>query len=222
MIDKFTIFGERCSGTNFLENAMEQNFKLTKTWEYGWKHFFGHKEYTNCDDTLFIGLVRHPIDWLCSFKANPHHLASHMRSNWNNFLLSECWSYNDIIRNGKTEAENEIMEDHHIHTKERYKNIFEMRQVKTQYLLNEMPSKVKNFILIKYEDLRDDYNGILDKIRAKFNLVRKSKQYIRINDYKGLKTMKFTKKIYKVEKVNLDIIKKNIDINVENALGYII
>jgi len=39
-IKYFTILGERCSGTKFLEAAIVKNFNLKITWEYNWKHFF--------------------------------------------------------------------------------------------------------------------------------------------------------------------------------------
>jgi hypothetical protein len=41
MLKKYTIYGERCSGTNYLENIINMNFDVNVTWEYGWKHFFG-------------------------------------------------------------------------------------------------------------------------------------------------------------------------------------
>ena len=39
-INKFAILGERCSGTNFLEELITHNFNLLYTTEYGSKHFF--------------------------------------------------------------------------------------------------------------------------------------------------------------------------------------
>ena len=33
-IKYFTIYGERCSGTNFLESAIKENFELEITWKY--------------------------------------------------------------------------------------------------------------------------------------------------------------------------------------------
>ena len=42
MITKYTIYGERCSGTNYLEDIISKNFNVEITWRYGWKHFFGH------------------------------------------------------------------------------------------------------------------------------------------------------------------------------------
>ena len=49
-IQKITIYGERCSGTNYLETLLARNFHDYKlTWEYGWKHFFGHQNLQNSD-----------------------------------------------------------------------------------------------------------------------------------------------------------------------------
>tara|TARA_B110000027_G_C16122057_1_gene303744 strand:+ start:2092 stop:2340 length:249 start_codon:yes stop_codon:yes gene_type:complete len=62
-IQKITIYGERCSGTNYLETLLAKNFHDYKlTWKYGWKHFFGHQNLENSDDTLFICIVRNPVD----------------------------------------------------------------------------------------------------------------------------------------------------------------
>ena len=64
MIKKYTIYGERCSGTNYLENIIDINFDVNLTWEYGHKHFFGHQDnkLKNSDDTLFICIVRNLPD----------------------------------------------------------------------------------------------------------------------------------------------------------------
>jgi len=34
MVKYFTVFGERCSGTNFLEGAIKENFDLEVTYKY--------------------------------------------------------------------------------------------------------------------------------------------------------------------------------------------
>ena len=41
MLKKVTIYGERCSGTNYLENLLLLNFDIEIVWDYGSKHFFG-------------------------------------------------------------------------------------------------------------------------------------------------------------------------------------
>ena len=107
-IKYFTIYGERCSGTNFLEELITNNFNITITWKYGWKHFFGFYNFKKTqeeNETLFIGIVRNPIDWLYSFHTNPHHIPPHNRPLMN-FLNNEFYSISNI--NGKT-----IIEDFH-------------------------------------------------------------------------------------------------------------
>ena len=95
MIKKFTVFGERCSGTNFLEQAILQNFNLEITWDYGWKHWIGHHQFQNTeleDETLFIGIIREPIGWIDSFFKKPHHLPEHLKKNIQSFIKNEFYS----------------------------------------------------------------------------------------------------------------------------------
>lgn len=144
-ITKFTIFGERCSGTTFLQNVIESNFDLKITWDYGWKHFYGFDEFSDCDDVLFIGVYREPVEWLNSFRRSPWHVQKDLLKSNEAFLNHEFYSISDC----KPPYTDELMTDHHIHTGERYKNVFEMRKVKINYLIEEMPKNVKNFTLIK-------------------------------------------------------------------------
>ena len=53
MLKKYTIYGERCSGTNYLENIININFDVKITWEYGWKHFFGFEDVDGSSRAIF-------------------------------------------------------------------------------------------------------------------------------------------------------------------------
>lgn len=171
MIKKYTIYGERCSGTNYLMNIMDLNFDVQITWDYGWKHFFGFQDklLQTSDDTLFICIVRNPVDWINSFYREKHHLPLKYNTTLDDetklyeFLNAEFWSFDDS--NKKYDTSKEIMADRHIYTKERYKNIFELRHIKLKWLLTELPNKVKNYILIRYEDLINDFNHTLLQIK---------------------------------------------------------
>jgi hypothetical protein len=188
MIEKFTILGERCSGTNFLEELMKTNFNINVTWEYGWKHFFGFydfKKTENEDKTLFIGIVRHPIYWIESFFREQHHIPK-KPINIDKFLFDEFYSI---------DSNNNVMkEDLNYITGKKYKNIFELRFLKNYYLINTMPNNVKNYILINYENLRDNYEVILDNIKNKFNLIQNFPIYKNITYYKQEKDKNFKKK----------------------------
>jgi len=214
----FTIYGERCSGTNFLMRSITENFNIEYTTKYCWKHFFGHYKFENNeeeDETLFIGIIREPISWIDSFFKKKHHLPDENRSNIHSFLFNQFYSiYEDTYT--------EIKEDRHIITKERYKNIFELRKVKNNFLINDMPKKVKNYLLIRYEDIRDNYEKVLDYFHIKFNLKKKYDKYVKISNYKGTKDYKFYIKNITLNKYVIDLIKKNIDNEQEKNLGYII
>ena len=215
MINRFSIYGERCSGTNFLEKAILANFDLAVTWNYGWKHFFGHHDFTkynNDDTTLFICIIRSPIDWIDSFFKELHHIPLENRLNLNTFLFNTFYS---VYGNKET------MEDRHIITKERYKNIFELRRVKNNFLIFDLTKLVKNYVIIKYEDLNSNYESVLEYIRVKFNLQKRFDIYKKIESHKGKNEKKYVKKDIALNDKEINIIKKNLDITQENILGYL-
>lgn len=202
MLQKLTIYGERCSGTNYLEQLININFDVDITWEYGWKHFFGFQDDTlkNSDDTLFICIVRNLPDWINSFYREKHGLPLRYKTNMsdkeklNEFLNKEIWSFHE--KNGTNrDTSLEVMEDRNIYTGERYKNIFELRHTKIKWMLEDLPNKVKNCIFIRYEDLINDFDKTLLKIKDKGLEVKKKINFpLNINTYKDSKNIKFIKK----------------------------
>jgi len=200
MLKKYTIYGERCSGTNYLENIININFDVEITWEYGWKHFFGFKDdkLKKSDDTLFICIVRNLPDWINSFYREMHHLPLRYKNmskeeKLEEFLNKEFWSFDDNNMNRDTKKE--IMEDRNIYTGERYKNIFELRHTKIKWMLEDLPNKVKNCIFIRHEDLINDFDKTLLKIKDKGLEVKKNINFpLNTNNYKNNNKMKFKPK----------------------------
>lgn len=225
-IKKFTIYGERCSGTNYLEKIILKNFDVKLTWEYGWKHFFGFqdKKLEKSDDTLFICIVRDLYTWMNSFFREMHHLPlKFIKTSSENkiiyFLNSKFWSLYDAKTNKKFLKE--IMEDRNIYTGDRYKNIFELRHTKNKFLIEDLPNKVKNYIFIRYEDLINNFRETMIKIKNK-GLKVKNPKIFPINHT----TYKKTKKKFVVNKKN-HIAKrriynnKNLNTFYEKKLGYL-
>jgi len=220
MIQYFTIYGERCSGTNFLEKAIKENFELKLVWHYHYKHFFGFYNFEkknpiieNDDDVLFLSIVRDPVYWINSFYQKKHHIPESNKTSIHAFIKKEFYS---VDSDGK-----EIERDRHLDQKRRYRNIFELRQVKNNYLIHTMKKNVKHYLLIRYEDLNNHYETILKFIQEKFKLRRKTNEWKKIIDYKGQ-----MHKIYVPKKVNLPvgIIKKiweRVDKVQEKSLGYL-
>lgn len=215
MCKKITIYGERCSGTNYLEQLILKNFNIQITWDYGWKHFFGFYNFLNIqeeDDTLFIGIVRNPFRWIDSFFEEQHHINPRF-DNIYNFLISEVKS---------TDEEKEIMEDRNYINKQRYKNLFELRFYKNYYLINIMPQKVKNYILIRYEDLYSNTVNIMTNIKNNYNLEMKLSQIENVIYYKNDTNKKYKKKKIKLSPIIINFILNHINKIQEKKLGYIV
>lgn len=229
---KFVILGERCSGTNFLEEALTQNFDITYTSEYGSKHFFCNNNYTTAsEDTVFIGIVRNPIYWLNSFSKELYHIPS-INKPLRNFLFNEFYSVFDEQQNKKSMMDFNIFSNNvsePINPKDlnylngnKYKNIFEMRKLKNHYLMNIMPRKVKNYILINYESLLYNYDATLNTLQSKFDLVKKNETYVKIKNYKKSDTYNFKQqRLITFKNELIHIIWENLDTGQESVLGYL-
>jgi len=222
MVKYFTVMGERCSGTNFLENAIAENFELELIWHYGFKHFFGFYDYSkknpiikNDDDVLFIGIVREPISWINSFNNTKHHIPEQNRENIFNFLHNEFYS---VDKENK-----EIIHDRNYKTNKKYKNIFELRNLKNEYLINHK-NRVKNYLLIRYEDLNNNYEQTLTFLEKKFNLQRKNKNtpFVKIKSYKGLKNKPFKGNTITLKQHTIQNIKNKVNKKQEKSLGYLL
>jgi len=235
-IKKIIIYGERCSGTNFLENSILENFDVEISWEQGSKHFFCFNDYNkrNFDDTLYIGIVRNPIYWINSFSKELYHVPEINRQNLRNFLFNEFYSINDeieiapklqtILFNNKPQKSyrcTTMVEDLNYITNKKYTNIFELRKLKNEYLMDIMPTKVKNYILINYEKLLTNYEETLEFIKNKFNLTQKHNTFKKIQKYKKSDTYNFVRqRQITLTPFIIDIIWKNLDIQQESKLGY--
>lgn len=206
-IDKFTIYGERHSGTNFLESCIKDQFGLELTYFFGFKHWFGFTKpevisyHPIARSTLFIGIVRNPYDWLCAMSLAPHHAPREIRWNFNKLLTSEWYSVDD---KGK-----EILQDRNYNTQQRYKNIFELRKEKCCYLNNIMPVIAKNYVLLSYDSFLKNHHNYLNIIGHRFHLKTIGKA-----------PEPFDKKPAEFNQEQKQLIDSNIDWSIEEALGF--
>lgn len=212
-IQCYKIYGERNSGTNFLETAISTNFDIPYIRGHGNKHFWSdYHDYglLNNKSCLVIVIVRNVCSWINSMYRQPFHLQPQLNNylgreliitptTKKKFLNKEFWSYYDnpdgVFGSGPRAGESmygiEIgMDknqpgDRHLITGKRYKNIFEQRAVKLEYAVNEIPKKVKNYHLIKLEDLKNNYNTVLSNLTKKFDLTPLHKSYTSVTKYRG-------------------------------------
>jgi len=229
---KYTILGERCSGTKFLENLVSINFEIDIQWEgIGWKHFFNFDGYESRimsnSQLLYIGIVRNPIDYLISFYNNPHHQSVDRTVDMRTFLLGEFYS---IWRN----PDIEIMEDRRIDGV-RYSNIFEMRSYKCRFLLDRMVNIADKYEMVRYEDLKNEPQQFLEYIESKYKLRRRNDDFIinssriesvtDINEYGQASYATSSIQLrenYDVKGEVMDIIMSHIDKDTENRMSYLL
>jgi hypothetical protein len=104
---------------------------------------------------------------------------------------------------------------------QKYKNIFELRKVKNNFLMNDMNNKVKNYILINYEDLLYNFNDVLKTITTRFHLKPKMSIFVQPQKYKKSDSYQFVKqrKILLPPHI-VSTIWKNLDKEQELSLGY--
>lgn len=218
-IENFKIYGERCSGTNYLTELMLNNFNLNDMlYEYDHKHFFGFYNYRQENNTLFLAIVRNPINWINSLSKDLWHIPKVNRDIEkllsNRFYSVDFLNYEDNIRySNYVETSIEIFIDKDVNfTNENriYKNIFELRKVKNNFLIYTLPRLVKNYYFIRYEDLQSHPREIILDISQKYNIPLKH-DIENVLYYKNLKD-----EIYKPRPLDLsnEIIQKIID-NVE-------
>ena len=194
-IQNFTIFAERHCGTNFLEKWINKSLNIPVTWKYGWKHFWAHHEKTipYSNNTLFIGIVRNPYNWIAAMYKNPYHIILKPKITLLNFMNCKIISIDN-----KT---GDLLE-------QEYNNIFHLREIKNNHLLNTMPNICKNYLLLNYESLFH-IDIIFDAIVSNFKL----SQYSFFSN-------NFIQSHYTLGELEVDTINKNINWTTENLLNY--
>ena len=197
-IRKLSILGERCSGTVYLQRLLEANFNLSLTHEYHYKHFFGFEDskhpLKDSKCTLFVGIVRSPVEWLDSMYKYQWQLDQWRYTSWSDFLTKPIISYvesemnvtlNKLPEAQRVAAHEEKLKHELWHDRNfadpklpNWKNIFELRTNKLKYMVDTYPAKVEHYVVIRLEDLKPHFREFLTIIQAWFNVKRKKEPYI--------------------------------------------
>jgi hypothetical protein len=206
-VDKFSILGERHSGTNFLAQCVHQKFGLEYTEYFHNKHFFGFCKPETITykgrNVIFFGIVRNPYDWIASFYNLPYHIPNVNSYSIEKFITNEWYSVDYENR--------EILIDRNyaVNPHVRYKNIFEMRKYKNIYISQIMPVVAPKYVLFSYDTFLKNYDNYLNIIGNIFNLKK-------IGQPPALQQ----KNPYILSTEIKSIIDANIDWSVENSLGF--
>lgn len=222
-IREYTIFGERCTGTNYIDQLIKLNFALKNTQKFGHKHMkIGHdfddvknsviptKE--NSKNCLFLIVVRNPYDWSQSFNISPWHAKKHLLYlPYSEFIRSKWESIDNM---GKI-IPSDLKDDGTF-----FNDIFELRASKIREHL-KLFNIVKNCVLVNYENVENNYQEFLDMLHVNYNLKKISPEYQNVTFYKDVKSKSFVKKDYGLICADdLLYINNMIDWKLESLIGY--
>jgi len=180
LINRYTIFGERNSGTNYLQKILEHTLKIPFTKRFGFKHWY-IKDFqprgepntttdnecieplTNGDKTLFIFIVRNPYDWVCSMKSKPYHIKNTNHKNLYEFISNKYIAYeqNRPGDHGINSVSPWYPDNEGKYFMERADNLIDLRNKKNEHFYN-LRNHVNYFYLIRQENLIDDINKMID------------------------------------------------------------
>ena len=193
-IEVFSILGERCSGTNYLQQLLEGNFDTRNTDDYHYRHFFGFEQpefpYKKAECVLFVGVVRAPVAWLDCFYKYQWQLDQWLYSDWYQFLTQPIQSYRESEMNytlsllpeeQRATARDEMLTHALFHDRNFadpqlsvWKDVFELRQVKALHMMGKFKSMVDKYVMVRLEDLQTHYQHFLHILQLWFNLQPKS------------------------------------------------
>ena len=188
---EIALYGERCSGTNFIAEILRLNSGCKVSYPLGFKHFpktFPVEEQRR----LLLGrpvlfLIRHPESWVRSMFLNPWHAMKDIREkDFSDFLRAEwhsVWDEEANVFPGNPRYGQPIKEDRDPLTGKPFPNLLRMRTAKI-HRFQEIESCSERSCWVRLEDLVDDQEAIYRKTAGALGLPV-SDEYTPVFAYKG-------------------------------------
>lgn len=240
MIENVQIYGERNSGTNYLEELLRKNLdgNLKIGFDFGWKHWFPNLKMINSSNimnVLFIFITKDPYSWLVSMNRKPHHAPQLYNLEFSDFIRRPWACYKGMgyekralkLKEEPLQDHEEMLHERNPDTGERYSNIMLLRNAKNKSFLN-LSKIVNNFEHIRYEDLLDNPGTIISGLAIQYNLKLRG-EFTNTTGYHGHNPkLKFDGYLYYNERkylkyftdADLKYINYYLNWNIETVLGY--
>lgn len=176
-IRRVQIFGERCSGTNYLQRLVLGNVRGVRLcWDFGWKHFFHRPGVEAATDCLFLVVHRDPFDWLQSLNRHPWHADPGLHGlPFGIFIRREwrcVWDETAAVRPGDPRYGTEMAIERDPATGLRFANPMRLRTAKLKDW-DEVGRSAASHARVRFEDLAADPRGVADALTARFALRRR-------------------------------------------------
>ncbi|WP_298499865.1 hypothetical protein [uncultured Maritimibacter sp.] len=172
--DHFQVFGERSSGTNYVDRLLARNTVLRSTSDYGWKHGFAQMTGV-ARSAIIVAVVRDPVGWALSMHAKPWHCPPALQAlDFPAFLRSPWTTVIDRPRYfGGDRAAGRIgtplQQDRHPITGAPFANLAELRRVKAAALLGWRNRGV-NLVLARLDHVQANPEAFVVAVSEAFDL----------------------------------------------------
>ena len=198
-IRAFQVFGERCSGTNWVSALIAENFPnlddcvtradrdLALEWQFGWKHGAPMMPFLP-PWALFVVVTRHPETWARSLHRTPWHAAPQLRDlPFTAFLRHEWQSVVDNsgfgAKHGGRDWGTELNWDRHPITGARFSHLADLRRVKLALHLS-FENRGGVALAATYESIANDPEKFIETLAMTYGLSRRG-SFRSVETYKG-------------------------------------
>lgn len=219
----FTVFGERCSGTNHAAAWLSRNTGLAYRTDFGWKHGrMPIDDLRKADGLLCVLVVRNLPDWLRSFHLKPHHLSPKMRGlPFHEFIKKRVDTvYDHTMGVSPRDAKfGTWIESEHHHDKP-FANVIRMRRHKHHRWLLDM-EQLPRTILLRHEDIVGEPMQVLHRVLGCCGLPARDSVAL-VTGYKGqpVGAAYAPMRYAALAPESVRHILEQVDMEVESRLGY--
>lgn len=217
------MFGERCSGTNYVEQLLRRNaLWLAPTDRHGWKHGFADGIDGACDDTLFVLVFRDPFDWARSLWQKPWHVAAPLRdAPFSRFVRTpwQCeWGRDMDLEVGDPRIGSEMLHERDPATGERFENALRMRTAKARRWLS-LQRQLRHVFVARYEHAADCPRVFVREVARSHGLLRWP-WFRPVQTFKGGSQPFVRRELPPIAAEDVEWIASQLDADLERELGY--
>lgn len=246
-IKRAQVYGMRCSGTNYFDALLENNFPTlsfsatspTSPKTFGWKHgdigtatYIHHGDglldaqmmplnWALSRDTILFVIFRNPVSWVQSLHRNPHNMPEAYGLTFSSFIRQRVRSYHTNPPGSESSPLKSVRKKQLRTTRliEDYDSPFAMRKIKIR-IFESFKYRFHNVVYCNLETLEQDPERLLRNIAEcyKLPMIPKFKD---ITTYKGGESP-FQKSTYDpVSNEDLQYILAHTDWAAESRIGYV-
>jgi hypothetical protein len=217
------IFGERCSGTNFVAELLRRNLPgLLPTDHYGWKHGYADRVVDDAPECLFVVVHRDVFDWVRSLQQKPWHAGAPLRDRPLGEFVREpwwCeWGRDMPMAEDDPRFGTEMLHERDRATGERFANVLQLRAAK-QRDWAALAERVRHAVSVRYEDVAAEPKRFVREVARRFGL-RRWPWFRAIRTHKGGPRPFVATRYEPIEPADVDWIAAQVDADLERRAGY--